>query len=71
MSRSYWRARAYSMTYGAYFLFRALAVPLVAWMHASSGFGQLFVLFAVLAAMIFARALSLPREADITDASQV
>lgn len=71
MSRSHWRARVYSMTYVTYFLFSALAVPLVAWMHASSGFGQLFVLLAVLAAMIFACALSLPREADITEASQV
>ena len=61
IARSEWRSRAYSLTYIIYFLVSASALPLIAWIHGSWGFGVLFGMLAVLAFLIFITALFLPR----------
>ena len=58
-----WRARAYSVRYVVSFGASAMAVPLVAWVHARYGdFQPLFVLLAAAAALVFLAALAFPGE---------
>ena len=64
MARSEWRSRAYSLTYLVFFLVSASALPLIAWIHGSWGFGVLFGLLAVLAFLIFVAVLFLPKAVE-------
>lgn len=58
-----WRARAYAVRYVVSFGGSALAVPLVAWLHASGGgFPVLYAVLAALALANFLAALSFPGE---------
>jgi MFS family permease len=58
-----WRARAYSVRYVMSFAASAFAVPLVAFIHRTSGgFGPLFTILAALALVGFAAALAFPGE---------
>lgn len=58
-----WRARAYAVRYVMSFSASALAVPLVAYVHRTTGgFGPLFSILSVLALVTFAAALAFPRE---------
>jgi MFS family permease len=58
-----WRARAYSLRYVMSFSASALSVPLVAYIHRSTGdFGPLFTILAALAFITFAAALAFPGE---------
>ena len=60
-----WRARAYAVRYVVSFGGSALAVPLIAYMHASGGgFPALFGLLAALALATFFAALAFPAEAS-------
>lgn len=61
MARSEWRSRAYATSYIINFTVSAMAVPLIAWIHAKWGFDALFVVLAVIALLITAGALLLPR----------
>ena len=58
-----WRARAYSVRYVMSFAASAFSVPLVAFIHRTTGgFGPLFTLLAALALVGFAAALAFPGE---------
>lgn len=61
VARSEWRSRAYAITYIIGFTVSALAVPLIAWIHGSWGFGVLFAILSVSALLIFVAVLFLPR----------
>ncbi len=60
MTRSEWRARAYSLRYIVTFSVMASAVPLIGWIHGSWGFTMLFSVLTVAAAAIFLATLFLP-----------
>lgn len=56
-----WRARAFAVRYVVSFLGSAMAVPLIAYVHRTSGdFKQLFFILAALAAAMFVAAVTLP-----------
>jgi MFS family permease len=58
-----WRARAYALRYVMSFSASALSVPLVAFIHRTTGdFGPLFTILAVLGLVAFAAALAFPGE---------
>jgi MFS family permease len=57
-----WRARAYALRYVLSFTAGTLAVNLIAYSHARSGFPLLFTLLAGGAAIIFVAALTFPKE---------
>jgi len=58
-----WRARAYAVRYVMSFSASALSVPLVAYIHRTTGgFGPLFTILAALALVTFAAALAFPGE---------
>jgi len=58
-----WRARAYAVRYVMSFSASALSVPLVAFIHRTTGdFGPLFTILAALALLTFAAALAFPGE---------
>lgn len=69
ITKSEWRSRVYALRYIVTFSVMASAVPLIAWLHANWGFGTLFVVLAVAAAVIFTVVLMLPRSAATTAAS--
>ncbi len=69
IARSEWRSRAYALRYILTFSVWASAVPLIAWIHAKSGFDALFGLLAAAAALIFSAVLLLPREVPHQSAS--
>ena len=60
IARSEWRSRAYALRYIVSFSVSASAVPLIAWIHGTSGFGTLFKILAVAAFVIFVAVLFLP-----------
>ena len=60
IARSEWRSRAYALRYIVSFSVSASAVPLIAWIHGTSGFGTLFKILAVAAFVIFVAMLFLP-----------
>jgi MFS family permease len=58
-----WRARAYAVRYVVSFGASAAAVPLIAWVHRSTGdFQALFVILAAFALLTLAAALAFPSE---------
>ena len=61
MARSEWRSRAYATSYIINFSVSGMAVPLIAWIHHVWGFDALFGALAVIALLITAGALMLPR----------
>ena len=61
ITRSEWRSRIYSLRYIVTFSVMASALPLIAWIHASRGFGALFAVLAAAAGGIFAAVMLLPR----------
>ena len=65
ITRSEWRSRVYSVRYIATFSAMATALPLIAWIHASRGFGALFAVLAAAAGGIFAAVMLLPRTGAI------
>ena len=60
IARSEWRSRAYALRYIVSFSVSASAVPLIAWIHGTSGLGTLFKILAVAAFVIFVAVLFLP-----------
>jgi MFS family permease len=60
VTRSEWRSRAYALRYLVTFSVAAMAVPLIAWIHAEWSFGVLFILMAIGATGTFTIALLLP-----------
>jgi len=69
MARSEWRSRAYALRYIVTFSVSASAVPLIAWVHGTWGFGTLFVLLAAAATLIFLAVLLLPGSQEVTGRS--
>ncbi len=65
ITKSEWRSRVYSIRYIVTFSVMASTLPLIAGIHASWGFGALFVVLAVAAGGIFAAVLMLPRAGPI------
>ena len=63
ITRSEWRSRVYSLRYIVTFSVMATTLPVIAGIHASWGFGALFVVMAIAAGAIFTAALMLPRTA--------
>jgi len=61
ITRSEWRSRVFSLRYIVTFSVMASTLPFVAGIHASWGFGALFVVMAVAAGGVLAAALMLPR----------
>ena len=61
ITRSGWRSRVYSIRYIVTFSVMASTLPVIAGIHASRGFGMLFVVMAVAAGGILAAVLMLPR----------
>ena len=61
VARREWRSRAYGVSYIIGFTVSASAIPLIAWIHGSWGFGALFGLLAVSAFLIFIAVLFLPK----------
>jgi MFS family permease len=60
ITRSEWRSRAYALRYLVTFSVAAMAVPLIAWIHAEWSFVILFILMAIGATGTFTVALLLP-----------
>ena len=65
ITRSEWRSRVYSIRYIVTFSVMASTLPVIAGIHATWGFGALFVVMAVAAAAILATVLMLPRTGAI------
>ena len=65
ITKSEWRSRVYSLRYIVTFSVMASTLPLIAGIHATWGFGALFVVMAVAACGIFAAVLMLPRTGAI------
>ena len=61
ITKSEWRSRVFSLRYIVTFSVMASTLPFVAGIHASWGFGALFVVMAVAAGGVLAAALMLPR----------
>ena len=61
ITKTEWRSRVYSLRYIVTFSVSASTLPLIAWIHGSWGFEQLFVVMAVGAGAILAAVLVLPR----------
>ena len=61
VTNSEWRSRVFSLRYIVTFSVTAAVLPVIAGIHATWGFGALFVVMAVAASGIFAAALMLPR----------
>ena len=61
ITRSGWRSRVYSLRYIVTFSVMATTLPVIAGIHATWGFGALFVVMAIAAGAIFTAALMLPR----------
>ena len=61
IARSEWRSRLYAIRYIVTFSVMASTIPVIAGIHASWGFGALFVVMAVAASGILAAVLTLPR----------
>ena len=60
IARSEWRSRLYAIRYIVTFSVMASTIPVIAGIHASWGFGALFVVMAVAASGILAAVLTLP-----------
>ena len=65
ITKSGWRSRIYSIRYIVTFSVMASTLPLIAWIHASRGFGALFAVLAAAAGGIFAAVMLLPRTGAI------
>ena len=65
VASSEWRSRVYALRYIVTFSITAIAVPVIAWIHAGWGFSTLFVVLSVAAASILAAVLLLPRTAQV------
>ena len=61
ITKSEWRSRVYSIRYIVTFSVMASTLPVIAGIHASLGFGALFVVMAVAAGAILAAVFMLPR----------
>jgi len=61
VAKTAWRSRILAMRYTVTISVMALAVPVIAWVHAGWGFDMLFVLLAIAGGLILAAALMLPR----------
>ncbi len=65
ITKSEWRSRVFSLRYIVTFSVMASTLPVVAGVHASWGFGALFVVMAVAAGGVLVAALMLPRTAAV------
>lgn len=65
MTRSEWRSRVFAFRYIVTFSVTATAVPVIAWVHGTWGFGVLFGVLTVAAALIFSATLLLPKSEKI------
>ena len=65
ITKSEWRSRVYSLRYIVTFSVMASTLPVIAGIHATWGFGALFVVMAVAASGIFAAVLLLPRTGTV------
>ncbi len=69
IARSEWRSRAYALRYIVTFSVSASAVPAIAWIHGSHGFGTLFSVLSVAACAIFLCTMLLPGKGPAINAS--
>ena len=60
ITRSEWRSRAYALRYVITFSVSAMAIPLIAWIHAEWSFVILFIMMAIGAAGTFTVVFFLP-----------
>ena len=65
ITKSAWRSRVYSIRYIVTFSVMASTLPVIAGIHASWGFGALFVVMVIAASGILAAVLTLPRSGAI------
>ena len=65
ITKSAWRSRVYSIRYIVTFSVMASTLPVIAGIHASWGFGALFVAMVIAASGILAAVLTLPRTGAI------
>ena len=68
ISRSEWRSRAYALRYIVTFSVSASAVPTIAWIHGTHGFGTLFQVLAVAALVILVCVMLLPGKSHAINA---
>ncbi len=66
IAKSEWRSRIFAARYVVTFSVMASSIPFIAWIHAGWGFGVLFQILAVAAALIFVAVLTLPATQAIT-----
>ncbi len=66
LAHSQWRSRVYALRYIVTFTAMALAVPLIAWIHAVWDFATLFLVLAGAAVVTLSAVLALPRVRAIT-----
>jgi len=66
ITRSEWRSRVYALRYIVTLSVAATAVPMIAGIHATWGFGMLFIVMACAATLIFAAVLMLPNTRAVT-----
>lgn len=67
MSGTRWRSRAFAARYIVTFSVSATAIPMIAWLVGSWGFGHLFMVLCMAAILIFVAALILPRTDPTAD----
>ena len=65
ITKSAWRSRVYSIRYIVTFSVMASTLPVIAGIHASWGFGALFLAMVIAASGILAAVLTLPRSGAI------
>lgn len=68
LSKGEWRSRAFAARYLVTFSVMATAVPLISWVHGTSGFSLLFVLLAMTAFAIFIGVWFLPKHPSMRSA---
>ena len=65
ITRGEWRSRVYAIRYVMTFSVMALTLPVIAVVHAGSGFPLLFLILTAAAAVIFCAVLALPRHVPL------
>ena len=70
VTKSEFRSRVYALRYVVTFSVSVTAIPLIAWIHAVWGFGNLFLVLAFAAAAILCAVLLLPRTGHVINSPE-
>ena len=70
VTKSEFRSRVYALRYVVTFSVSVTAIPLIAWIHAAWGFGNLFLVLAFAAAAILCAVLLLPRTGNVINSPE-